>query len=64
MTFDAPGTYQYFCQPHGAAGLKGMSATLIVDDPAAADVTDAPVEAAPKPLPTSDPNPAEYYPDH
>jgi plastocyanin len=33
-TFDAPGTYQYFCQPHGAAGLKGMSATIIVDEPA------------------------------
>jgi hypothetical protein len=60
MTFDAPGTYQYFCQPHGAAGLTGMSATLIVDDPAAADVIEAPIEAAPKP----DPNPAEYYPDH
>jgi plastocyanin len=64
MTFDTPGTYQYFCQPHGAAGLKGMAATVVVDDPTAAEVTEAPIEAAPKPLPTPDPNPAEYYPDH
>jgi plastocyanin len=35
MSFDAPGVYQYFCQPHGAAGLNGMSATIIVDDPGA-----------------------------
>jgi plastocyanin len=59
MTFDAPGTYQYFCQPHGAAGLTGMAATIIVDDPAVAEEV---VEAAPKPA--ADPNPAEYYPDH
>ena len=30
--FDTPGTYQYFCQPHGGAGLKGMSGTIIVDE--------------------------------
>jgi plastocyanin len=35
MSFDAPGVYQYFCQPHGAAGLNGMAATIIVDDPGA-----------------------------
>jgi hypothetical protein len=29
---DTPGTYQYFCQYHGAAGLVGMAATIIVDD--------------------------------
>lgn len=29
--FDTPGTYQYFCVPHGSAGLHGMSATIIVD---------------------------------
>ena len=34
--FDTPGTYQYYCQPHGSAGLHGMSATIIVDDPNAA----------------------------
>jgi plastocyanin len=33
MEFDSPGVYQYFCQPHGAAGLQGMSATIVVDDP-------------------------------
>ena len=32
-TFDAPGTYQYYCAPHGSAGLHGMSATIVVDDP-------------------------------
>jgi plastocyanin len=31
--FDTPGAYQYFCQPHGSAGLHGMAATIIVDDP-------------------------------
>ena len=30
--FDAPGTYQYYCAPHGSAGLHGMAATVIVDD--------------------------------
>jgi len=33
MTFDSPGTYQYYCAPHGSAGLHGMAATIIVDDP-------------------------------
>jgi plastocyanin len=56
-TFDAPGTYQYFCQPHGSAGLHGMAATVIVDDPTAG--------AAPKPaIKPTDPNPPEYFPDH
>jgi plastocyanin len=36
--FDTPGTYQYYCQPHGSAGLNGMSATIIVDDPNAGQV--------------------------
>jgi len=29
--FDTPGAYQYYCVPHGSAGLHGMSATVIVD---------------------------------
>ena len=29
--FDTPGTYQYFCQPHGGPGGTGMAATVIVD---------------------------------
>src|SRR5579864_4396046 len=29
--FDTPGTFQYYCQPHGSAGLNGMAATIIVD---------------------------------
>jgi plastocyanin len=33
--FDTPGVYQYFCQPHGSAGLHGMAATIVVDDPGA-----------------------------
>ena len=53
--FDTPGVYQYYCQPHGSAGLHGMSGTIIVDDPATA--------AAPAPRPR-DPNPTDYEPDH
>jgi plastocyanin len=30
-TADAPGEYQYYCQPHGSPGLKGMSGKIIVD---------------------------------
>ena len=30
--FDAPGVYQYYCQPHGAAGRVGMSGVVVVDD--------------------------------
>ena len=37
MEFDTPGTFQYYCQPHGSAGLHGMAATIIVDDPNAFD---------------------------
>jgi plastocyanin len=33
QSYDAPGTYPYYCIPHGSAGLKGMAATVIVDDP-------------------------------
>jgi plastocyanin len=29
--FDTPGTYQYYCAPHGGPGLVGMAATVIVD---------------------------------
>ena len=39
--FDAPGVYQYYCQPHGAAGLNGMAAVVVVDDPNAAASTGA-----------------------
>jgi len=31
MEFDTPGTFQYYCQPHGASGGTGMAATIIVD---------------------------------
>src|ERR671936_3082773 len=36
MSFDAPGVYQYYCQPHGGPGLVGMSGVIVVDDPHAA----------------------------
>ena len=39
--FDAPGVYQYYCQPHGAPGLTGIAAIVVVDDPNAAPSTDA-----------------------
>jgi plastocyanin len=35
VAFDTPGTYQYYCEPHGSAGLNGMAATIIVDEPGA-----------------------------
>ncbi len=33
QTFTNPGTYQYYCVPHGSPGLVGMAATIVVDDP-------------------------------
>ena len=57
QAFDAPGVYAYFCQPHGAAGGVGMSATIVVDDPAA--------EAAPQAAPAPPARTADdYTPDH
>jgi plastocyanin len=32
MTFDAPGTYAFYCQPHGGAGGLGMSGQVVVDE--------------------------------
>ncbi len=29
--FDTPGTYSYYCQPHGGPGGVGMAATVVVD---------------------------------
>jgi plastocyanin len=64
QVFDAPGVYQYFCQPHGSAGGVGMSAIVVVDDPGA--VVEEPVieEPAAPAAPARNPNPDEYYPDH
>jgi plastocyanin len=31
-TFDTPGTYPYYCIPHGSAGGVGMAGTIIVTD--------------------------------
>jgi plastocyanin len=55
MVFDAPGVYQYFCAPHGAAGLRGMAAVIVVDDPAAVEAAGAEPGMAPV---------HEYVPDH
>jgi plastocyanin len=30
VTFDQPGVYPYYCQPHGGPGGQGMSGTIIV----------------------------------
>jgi plastocyanin len=30
VTFDAPGTYAYYCIPHGAPGGLGMAGVLVV----------------------------------
>jgi plastocyanin len=59
MTFDSPGAYQFYCQPHGGPGLTGMSGTIIVDDPgAAAEIT------APGPVTVAPRAPDDYQPDH
>jgi plastocyanin len=67
MVFDSPGTYQYFCQPHGSAGGRGMAAKIVVDDPAATEEVLAPEEImAPGPA-TIAPRPRtpdDYVPDH
>lgn len=31
--FDAPGSYPYYCGPHGGPGGEGMAGVIIVDDP-------------------------------
>jgi plastocyanin len=33
LEFDTPGSYPYYCIPHGAPGMHGMAAVIIVDDP-------------------------------
>jgi plastocyanin len=30
FTFSQPGTYPYYCKPHGGPGGKGMSGVIIV----------------------------------
>jgi hypothetical protein len=75
FTFDAPGTYTYFCLPHKAIGMLGV---VVIDGAGAAPAMDpadepeaAPEEtmapapaaapAAPAPRPRS---PDDYTPDH
>jgi plastocyanin len=31
ITFDRPGTYQYYCVPHGSPGVSGMAGVVIVE---------------------------------
>lgn len=42
-TFSSPGTYRYFCVPHGGPGGRGMAGVVLVGD--------APLPAAPPPVP-------------
>jgi plastocyanin len=30
FTFNQPGTYPYYCRPHGGPGEKGMSGVILV----------------------------------
>jgi plastocyanin/glucose/arabinose dehydrogenase len=53
VTFDEPGTYQYYCELHGAPGGIGMSGVIIVVDPTATPPTDTP--EPPTPTNTSEP---------
>lgn len=32
FTFDQPGTYDYYCEFHGASGHTGMSGTIVVEE--------------------------------
>ena len=67
MVFDSPGTYQYFCQPHGSAGGRGMAATIVVDDPSATEEEMAPgdvVAPGPATIAPAPRNPNDYVPDH
>jgi plastocyanin len=59
MVFDSPGVYQFYCAPHGAAGLKGMSGVIVVDDPGAVEAAAAEPPATPPQGPAED----EYVPD-
>ncbi len=62
QTFDTPGVYQYFCQPHGSAGLHGMSGAIVVDDPNAAAGAEPDVQAPAQQQ--RDTNPTDYEADH
>jgi plastocyanin len=65
MVFDSPGVYQYFCQPHGSAGLHGMSAKIVVDDPdAAAEVVQEVEIPGPATIAPRQRTPDDYVPDH
>lgn len=51
-TFNAAGTFRYFCEAHGGAGGLGMSGTVIVQDAAATQTPMATATTAPS-LPTA-----------
>ncbi len=53
-TFNQPGTYPYYCRPHGGPGGRGMSGVIVVQ---AAPPAPAPVQPAPAP-PAAAPAPA------
>jgi plastocyanin len=37
VTFSTPGTYMYYCVPHGGPGGVGMSGVVIVEEPSPAE---------------------------
>jgi plastocyanin len=64
-TADAAGEYQYFCQPHGSAGLKGMAGKIIVDTSMVENAdTPQPAMVEASPAQPALVRPDEYYPDH
>jgi plastocyanin len=58
LTFTTPGRYQYYCIPHGNAGLSGMSGVVVVTDPAALPQPES--EPAPSDVPQES-NPDVMY---
>jgi plastocyanin len=57
QSFEEPGVYQYYCEPHGSAGLIGMAGKVVVDDPDAAI-------AGLMAHKSRDPNPTEHEPGY
>lgn len=56
FTFEAPGTYPYYCLFHGGPGGVAMAGTIIVEAPAPAPADPSPTPTA-TPLPTETPTP-------
>jgi len=59
VTFDKPGTYPYFCEPHQSLGMKGE---VVVTAAGAGSGSAAPASVDPSALPRPDANPSDADP--